>query len=319
MSMGHYTNLTDPRTELEVVRDWNGVDQVVLRSPRGAYARVSLHGGQVLSWRNDRGEELLFTSSKAIFKPPKATRGGIPICFPQFGNSGTLEQHGFARNRIWALDEEHPPLNQNDNNSKASVDLILKPSEDDLKCWPHGFEFRLRVSLTKDGNLSLVSRIRNVNGKPFSFSFGYHTYLSVSDISEVRIEGLETLDYLDNLSQRERFTEQGDAITFESEVDRVYVSSPNVIAVLDHEKKRTFVIRKEGLPDVVVWNPWEKKSKNIVDFGDEEYKQMLCVDAAAAERQITLKPGEEWTGKLELSEVPSTNCSGHLDQPGIII
>jgi glucose-6-phosphate 1-epimerase len=34
----------------------------------------------------------------------------------------------------------------------------------------------------------------------------------------VRIEGLETLDYLDNLSQRERFTEQGDAITFESEV-----------------------------------------------------------------------------------------------------
>jgi hypothetical protein len=37
--------------------------------------------------------------------------------------------------------------------------------------------------------------------------------------SEVRIEGLETLDYLDNLSQRERHTEQGDAITFESEVN----------------------------------------------------------------------------------------------------
>ena len=36
--------------------------------------------------------------------------------------------------------------------------------------------------------------------------------------SEVRVEGLETLDYLDNLSHKERFTEQGDAITFESEV-----------------------------------------------------------------------------------------------------
>lgn len=36
--------------------------------------------------------------------------------------------------------------------------------------------------------------------------------------SEIRIEGLETLDYLDNLCQKERFTEQGDAITFESEV-----------------------------------------------------------------------------------------------------
>ncbi|KAL8131007.1 hypothetical protein AgCh_007073 [Apium graveolens] len=51
----------------------------------------------------------------------------------------------------------------------------------------------------------------------FSFSFGYHTYLSVSDICEVRIEGLETLNYLDNLSYRKCFTEQGDAITFESE------------------------------------------------------------------------------------------------------
>ena len=40
------------------------------------------------------------------------------------------------------------------------------------------------------------------------------------DSSEVRVEGLETLDYLDNLCQRERFTEQGDALTFESEVTK---------------------------------------------------------------------------------------------------
>jgi hypothetical protein len=33
------------------------------------------------------------------------------------------------------------------------------------------------------------------------------------------------------------------------QVDRVYVGSPGVIAVLDHEKKRTFIIRKAGLPD----------------------------------------------------------------------
>jgi glucose-6-phosphate 1-epimerase len=65
----------------------------------------------------------------------------------------------------------------------------------------------------------------------------------------------------------------------------------------------------------VVWNPWEKKSKTMIDLGDEEYKQMLCVDAAAVERAITLKPGEEWTGKLELSAVLSTNCSDHLDHP----
>ncbi|PQP93607.1 putative glucose-6-phosphate 1-epimerase [Prunus yedoensis var. nudiflora] len=311
--MGHSAADWDYRAAIEITKDWNGVEQVLLQNQQGASARVSLHGGQVTSWRNKHGEELLFTSSKAIFKPPKAMRGGIPICFPQFGNCGSLEQHGFARNKVWVIDDNpqlHPP---NDSHGKSFIDLLLKPSEDDLKCWPHSFEFRLRVSLATSGYLTMTSRVRNVNGKPFSFSFAYHTYFLVSDISEVRIEGLETLDYLDNLCERKRFTEQGDAITFESEVSRLYLNSPNVIAVLDHEKKRTYVIRKEGLPDVFVWNPWEKKSKSMVDFGDEEYKQMLCVDGAAIEKPITLKPGEEWTGRLQLSVVPSSFCSEHLD------
>lgn len=47
------------------------------------------------------------------------------------------------------------------------------------------------------------------------------------------------------------------------------------------------------------------RSKAIVDLGDEDYKQMLCVDGAAIEKPITLKPGEEWTGRLELSVVAS--------------
>ncbi|KAK9743120.1 hypothetical protein RND81_03G218900 [Saponaria officinalis] len=314
--MGHYSataEVWDNKGAHEVSKDWNGNLQVMLRNPQGASAMVSLHGGQVMSWRNEHGEELLFTSSKAIFKPPKAMKGGIPICFPQFGNCGYLEQHGFARNRLWSIDENPPPLPPSDSNAKSFIDLILKLTTEDLKCWPHSFEFRLRVALGNGGCLSLISRIRNVNGKPFTFSFAYHTYMSVSDISEVRVEGLETLDFLDNLSQRERRTEQGDALTFESEVDRVYLSCPNAIAVIDHAKKRTFVIRKEGLPDVVVWNPWDKKSKAMLDFGDEEYKQMLCVDGAAVENPITLKPGEEWTGRLELTVVPSSFCSDRYD------
>ncbi|KAI3866678.1 hypothetical protein MKX03_030564 [Papaver bracteatum] len=309
--MGHSAAVWDQRAAIEVTKDWNGIDQVVLRSPRGASARISLYGGLVTSWRNDRGEELLFTSSKAILKAPKGMQGGIPICFPQFGSCGLLEKNGFARNKTWTIDNNPPPLPTNDSTGKAFVDLLLKPSEEDLKSWPHSFEFRLRVSLATNGDITMISRIRNIDSKPFSFSFAYHTYLSVSDISEVRIEGLETLDYLDYLCQKQRFTEQGDAITFENEVDRVYLSSPNIVAVLDHEKKRTFVIRKEGLPDVVVWNPWEKKSKTMTDFGDEEYKQMLCVDAAVIEKPIMLKPGEEWKGRLGITVVPSSYCSEH--------
>ncbi|XP_040936912.1 putative glucose-6-phosphate 1-epimerase isoform X2 [Gossypium hirsutum] len=268
----------------------------------------SLHGGMI------KGKNFFLPVVRRFLSPPKLCEVESLFVFLR-----SLEQHGFARNKIWTIDENPPPLSPNDSHAKSFIDLLLKPSEEDLKCWPHSFEFRLRVSLAADGSLALISRIRNVNGKPFSFSFAYHTYLSVSDISEVRIEGLETLDYLDNLCQKERFTEQGDAITFESEVDRVYLSTPNVVAVLDHERKRTYVIRKDGLPDVVVWNPWEKKSKSMVDFGDDEYKQMLCVDGAVIEKPVTLKPGEEWTGRVELSVVASTLCSEQFDvQRGMV-
>ncbi|CAN1165674.1 Putative glucose-6-phosphate 1-epimerase, partial [Linum perenne] len=281
--------------------------------------QVYLYGAHVTSWKNDHGEELLFVSSKAIFKPPKPIRGGIPICFPQFSNHGSLEAHGFARNRFWSIESDPPPF-PTSSASKTHVDLILKPTEEDLKIWPHSFEFRLRVALGPGGDLLLTSRVRNTStdGKPFSFTFAYHTYFDVSDISEVRVEGLETLDYLDNLQNKQRFTEQGDAITFESEFDKIYLSTPTKIAILDHEKKRTFVLRKDGLPDAVVWNPWDKKAKSIADLGDEDYKHMLCVEAAAVEKPITLKSGEEWKGRLEVSAVPSSYCSGQLDPKKVL-
>ncbi|XP_021658476.2 putative glucose-6-phosphate 1-epimerase isoform X2 [Hevea brasiliensis] len=249
-------------------------------------------------------------SRKAVWKPPKAIRGGIPVCFPQFGNLGLLEQHGFARNRLWSLDSDPSPLSP--VNNQSSVDLILKSTEEDVKTWPRGFELRLRISLSP-GKLTLIPRVRNTDNKAFSFTFALCNYLSVSDISEVRVEGLETLDYFDNLMHRERFTEQADAITFDAEIDRVYLSTPTKIAIIDHEKKRTFVLRKDGMPDAVLWNPWHKKAKALQDLGDEEYKTMICVDSAAIETPIVLKPFEEWKGHQELSNVSSSYCSGQLD------
>ncbi|KAL8488945.1 hypothetical protein ACS0TY_024550 [Phlomoides rotata] len=311
---------TNDKPPMQICKGINGLEKIVLRDVRGSSVEMYFYGAHVTSWKNEHGEELLFVSSKAIFKPPKPIRGGIPICFPQFSNLGPLEAHGFARTRFWSIDPSPPPFPVSSSN-KTYVDLILKPTEEDMKIWPHSFEFRLRVTLGPAGDLMLTSRIRNTNsdGKPFSFTFAYHTYFSVSDISEVRVEGLETLDYLDNLQNRQRFTEQGDAITFESEVDKIYLSTPTKIAILDHEKKRTFVIRKDGLPDAVVWNPWDKKAKAMVDFGDEEYKHMLCIEAAAIEKPITLKPGEEWKGRQELSAVPSSYCSGQLDPRRVLL
>ena len=56
--------------------------------------------------------------------------------FLQFASHGSLESHGFARNRFWSIDTD-PPAFPTNSSSKAYIDLILRPSEEDLKIWPH--------------------------------------------------------------------------------------------------------------------------------------------------------------------------------------
>lgn len=41
---------------------------------------------------------------------------------------------------MWVIDENPPPLHPNDSNGKTFVDLLLKPSEEDLKIWPHRYK-----------------------------------------------------------------------------------------------------------------------------------------------------------------------------------
>lgn len=66
------------------------------------------------------------------------------MIYLKFGNRGALEQNGFARNKIWVFDESPPPLQSSESNGKAYVDLLLKPSEEDLKAWPHRYDHVLR-------------------------------------------------------------------------------------------------------------------------------------------------------------------------------
>ncbi|KAH6556955.1 hypothetical protein KP509_1Z146200 [Ceratopteris richardii] len=205
-------------------------------------------------------------------------RGGIPICFPHVRNLGSLEQQSLVRCHNWTIDPNPPPPPT--NGIKAYLDLLSRPTAADMNIWAH--------------NLHMP--------------FFYDLY------SEVRIEGLETTDYLDNLKCKERFTEQGNAITFDGELDRVYLGTPTKIAIIDHEKKRTFELRKDGLPDAVVWNPWDKKSKTIADLGDDDYMRMLCIESAAVEKSIVLKPGQEWKGRQEITAVLSSYCSGQFDR-----
>ena len=41
----------------------------------------------------------------------------------------------------------------------------------------------------------------------------------------------------------------------------------------------------------VVWNPWVDKSRDTGDLGDEDYKEMVCVEAAAIDTPVVVGCG----------------------------
>jgi glucose-6-phosphate 1-epimerase len=75
-------------------------------------------------------------------------------------------------------------------------------------------------------------------------------------------------------------------------VDRVYFDTTAAVDIIDPELKRRIRVSKSGSHSTVVWNPWIEKSKRMPDFGDEEYPQMVCVEAGHVARNQSTPPSE---------------------------
>lgn len=266
----------------------NSLDKVVLKSVDGDTCEIYLHGGHVVSWKTPAGEDIIFTSKEAVFKPPKAIRGGVPICFPQFGNLGPLSvQHGFARNTKFEVLE---------GSDDWTATLVMKHTGDGQD-YPHPFELRTTVSLCTHSYAQDLT-VTNTGSEAFGFTTALHTYYKISSVATTRVEGLKGTAYLDSLDGRKEKQEEPDSLVFDKEVDRIYLQAPDELKIVDEGAGRTITVQKVNFPDAVVWNPWVDKAKGMADFGDEEYKEMLCIEpAVASSGPITLAPGESWTGR----------------------
>jgi glucose-6-phosphate 1-epimerase len=59
-------------------------------------------------------------------------------------------------------------------------------------------------------------------------------------------------------------------------------------------------VQKYNLPDTVVWNPWDSKAKEMEDFGDDEFPNMICVNAGQVSTPVTLLAGQAFEASLIL-------------------
>lgn len=164
-----------------------------LALPEGDTALVSLHGGQVLSWRTSDGREQLYCAASlhetlASGWPGRALRAGVPVCFPQFAGRGPLPKHGFARTSAWRVAAACDPCD-NSRYGSAAVTLVLCDSEASRAVWPYAFLLALTVTLGP-GLLRLDCVVKNTGPTPYTFTAALHTYLRCDDVHRVRLAGL---------------------------------------------------------------------------------------------------------------------------------
>jgi len=152
------------------------------------------------------------------------------------------------------------------------------------------------------GDLEVRSHVANTGAEALSYTFALHSYFRVQDIARGTVEGLQGAEYLDSLQGRIKLKEEPAAVVFNKEVDRIYLGTAGELKVVDAASGLTTTVSKdEHLPDAVVWNPWVEKSKAMGDFGDAEYKEMICVEAGVMGAPVEVPAGATWTAKMTLS------------------
>lgn len=284
-----------------------GRPAVRLRLSCGDVAWVALHGAQVLSWVAG-GRERLYLSPKTLLDGQSAIRGGVPVCFPQFNQRGSLPKHGFVRNLPWTVMPDHagpgtaagPGTDTNtdtDTDTAVQCCLRLRDSNATRALWPHAFEATVAVRLLP-GSLQITLAVRNTGHQPLHFTGALHTYLAVDDIAGVRLDGLQGQTGWDALTDARRPV--AGPVTFQGGFDRVYGAAPAPLTLHDGPH-RVQIAQSTSLADTVVWNPGAALCGQLVDMPQEGFQHMLCVEAAQVMSPVTVPAGDLWQGWQRLT------------------
>ncbi len=275
----------------QIVEGNGGLPKVRISSPE-VVGEMYLHGAHVTSWKPAGGEEVLFLSSQSRWEDGHAIRGGVPVCFPWFGgkaNDPNAPAHGFVRTKAWQLESIAQVRDA------VAVSMFTESNASTKRWWPADFRLVHRARFGSELSLELV--LTNTGTTPLRFEEALHAYHRVGDIEKVRVQGLDTVRYLDKTDSNREKTQRGE-IVIVSETDRVYLNTQHALELEDTVLHRRTRITKENSLTTVVWNPWAQKAKAFADLGDDEWRQMICIESSnVSDFAVDLAPGQQHTMK----------------------
>lgn len=266
-----------------VVAGNGGLPKVHVESA-GIKGDMYLHGAQVTSWRPPGAAEVLFVSSRSHWQEGRAIRGGVPVCFPWFAARVRYPQapmHGLVRTKAWQLESIV--------HEGAAIAVSMSTTSDaDTRRWRRA-DFGLVQRVTFGAALCLELAVTNTGSAPLRFEEALHTYLRVGDIEQTPVHGFDGVVFFDKIDRRRKV--HAGSIVVASETDRIHLAAP-VAEVEDRVLRRRIRITSEQSATTVVWNPWVHKARALPDFGDDEWRHMICIETSnVADCAIELAPG----------------------------
>ena len=151
--------------------------------------------------------------------------------------------------------------------------------------------------------------IENNGSSSFNFQALLHNYFAVDgqaaqDGTKTYVNGLGGYTITDKVSgSKDHVQSYDDPVILEGETDRVYLhpeQHPVVHATLHTGGAGSLRLEAAGQVDenvstvsAVVWNPGPEKAAQMSDFGDDEYKSMICVEPGLIGHQPLLAPGAQ--------------------------
>mgnify|MGYP000471747500 FL=1 len=256
-------------------------------------AKISLYGGQVLSWCPNGEKEVFWLSKESSYENGKAIRGGIPLCWPWFGshpedNNGELGNHGFVRGQVWHVD--------NIDICEQGVEVILSwQGEHMSRLWPHACQ--LKQVLFFGRSFKQCLKIKNLSNIDAYYTGALHSYFSVSSPKTINVIGLDKAHFADKLTGT---TSKPEALkNGEGPIDRIYHTS-GVTKVVDDYWNRTLELKATNTNQWVFWNPGTKVANKMVDIHHNGEQEFVCLEAANTEMQL-LPSGKEVVIEQEIA------------------
>jgi aldose 1-epimerase len=227
-------------------------------------AKIALQGAHLFSWQPVQcQQDVLWLSEIEPFETGTAIRGGVPICYPWFGNAGT-PAHGFARTSLWQLSDYEIRTDKVRLvfSLFSALNIVLAKVE-------MQFSEQCELRFTHYGD----SAMKNVQ-------VALHSYFNVADINRTQIANLPT-ECFNSLSQSQEVVPSPRAIR--ENVDCIYTALQQPTEVHDIGNHRIINIEHLNAGNVVLWNPWHKTTSNMTENG---YQTMVCVETARIDEYL---------------------------------